>query len=50
VRAHYDRRLLPGMTWAYAEPIVRDHFRRYLAALYRPVAKPRKAARKKRRR
>jgi len=50
VRAHYDRRLLPGMTWAYAESIVRDHFRRYLAAFYRPVAKPRKAARKNRRR
>lgn len=50
VRAHYDRRLFPGMTWLYAEPVVHDHFRRYLAALYRPVAKPRKAARKKRRR
>jgi hypothetical protein len=51
VRAHYDRRLLPGMTWANAEPVVRDHFRSYLAALYRPVAKHhRKAARRKKRR
>ena len=49
VRAHYDRRLLPGMTWHYAEPIVRDHFRRRLAALYRPVVK-RKVKRRKRRR
>jgi Protein of unknown function (DUF2927) len=49
VRAHYDRRLLPGMTWYYAEPIVRDHFRRYLAALYRPVAKHRRVRRRHRR-
>lgn len=50
VRAHYDRGLRPGMTWDYVEPIVRDHFRRYLAALYRPAAKARKAARRKKRR
>jgi len=50
VRAHYDRRLLPGMTWAYAGPIVHDHFRRRLAALYRPVTKHRTKHRKVRRR
>jgi hypothetical protein len=50
VRAHYDRRLMPGMTWIYAEPIVRDHFRSYLAALYRPAAKHRKVRKRKRRR
>ena len=32
VRAHYDRRIRPGMVWRSAEPIVRDHFRRRLAA------------------
>ena len=42
VSAHYDRRLLPGMTWYYAEPIIRDNFRRRLAALYRPAAKHRR--------
>jgi hypothetical protein len=50
VRAHYDRRLLPGMTWYYAEPIVRDHFRRRLAALYRPAAKHRRVRHRKLRR
>jgi len=50
VRAHYDRRLLPGMTWAYAGPIVYDHFRSYIATLYRPVVKHRKVRRRKRRR
>lgn len=50
VRAHYDRRLLPGMTWAFARPIVRDHFRRRIAALYRPAAKRKTVRRKKRRR
>lgn len=49
VRAHYDRRLLPGMSWAFARPIVRDHFRRHIAALYRPAAKRRKVRRKRRR-
>ena len=45
IRAHYDRRLLPGMNWATAEPIVRDHLARRLAV---PAASPR--ARQKRRR
>lgn len=50
VRAHYDRRVLPGMTWVYAEPIVHEHFRRSLAALYRPAARHRKHRRARRRR
>ena len=49
VRAHYDRRLLPGMSWAFAEPIVRDHFRRHIAAAGRPASKRRKVRRKPRR-
>jgi hypothetical protein len=50
VRAHYDRRIRPGMSWAYAGPIVRDHFRRRLAALYRPLHKRHRIRRTRRRR